>query len=132
MRPYERPEQAQVIVGLAAQHGLLTEPEARQFLADCLVDAHYEPWQKRTTPLFAEITDQRDRLKNRVLPANTPWALFPFCEALRQYGMEAEAKDLLQKIYAHLIDAGATTWWEEWNTNSSLCHAWGAFVADYF
>ena len=48
--------------------------------------------------------------------------MFYFCHALRHHGMECEARELLLPIYQGMLDREATTWWEEWNTRSSLCH----------
>jgi len=45
--------------------------------------------------------------------------------------MEDEAEKLVLAIYGQQLDLGATSWWEEWGTESSLCHAWGAFAAEY-
>ena len=130
-RPYERPRLSQVTVGLAAQHGMLEENEAINLLQQCLVKKHYENWRKRTTPVFCEISDNRETLRNNVLPSNTPWAFFPFCSALRDFGMLKQAQSVIRTSYQHLIDRGASTWWEEWNNGSSLCHAWGAFIAEF-
>jgi hypothetical protein len=45
--------------------------------------------------------------------------------------MEAEARDLMRKVYRPMVEAGASTRWEEWGPNSSHCHMWGSFVADF-
>ena len=129
--PHERPRLSQVSVGLAAEHGLLEDQEAQDLLRACLVDKHFEPWRKRTTPFFVHTTQDREKLARNILPPNTPWALYPFCCALRRYGMLAEAQDILRTIYQGMLDQDATSFWEEWGSSSSLCHAWSAFVAEF-
>lgn len=131
LRPYERPLMSQVSVGLAAEHGLLEDQEAQVFLRNCLRSEYYESWQRRTTPLFVTSCADRYKLKQNILPGNTPWAMYPFCRALRRYGMQEEAKQFIRFVYQHMIDQNASTWWEEFNTGSSLCHAWGAWIAEF-
>lgn len=58
--------------------------------------------------------------------------MFNFCHALKRYGMTKDARDLLLPIYSGMLDHGATTWWEEWNTPSILCHAWASLVVEFF
>ena len=130
-RPYEHPLMSQVSVGLAAEHGLLEAAEAKQLLRQCLRPHYYESWQRRTTPIFVEACNDRSLLKQNINPGNTPWAMYPFCCALRRYGMYEEAKQFIRFVYQHMIDKDATTWWEEFNTGSSLCHAWGAWIAEF-
>jgi hypothetical protein len=45
--------------------------------------------------------------------------------------MEDEARNYLIPIYEGMLERGATTWWEEWNSRSSLCHAWASFVVEF-
>lgn len=120
----------QTTVGYAAYHGLLDDDEARALLKACLPEHYALPYAKRTTPFFAHIGEAAAGEK-RILPCNVPASLFHFCHALRRYGLEAEARELLLPIYAGMLERGATTWWEEWNTGSSLCHAWASFVVEF-
>lgn len=120
----------QTTVGYAAYHGLLEHDEAVRLMKACLPERYVFPYAKRTTPFFARIGDAAEGGK-RILPCNVPASLFHFCHALRRYGMEREARELLLPIYAGMLERGATTWWEEWNTGSSLCHAWGSFVVEF-
>ena len=113
-------------VGYAAFHGLLETDEARRFLRACLPDEYHFPFAKRTMPFFAKINDTPN--PRRILPCNVPASMFHFCHALKRHGMALEARALLLPIYAGMLDRGATTWWEEWNNRSSLCHAWASFV----
>jgi hypothetical protein len=130
LRRYVWPWMSQTSVGLAAFHGLLERAEARGMLAACLPEAFVFPFAKRTTPFFAKIGE--DRTQRRILPCNVPASLYYFCHALRMHGMEEEARGALLPIYEGMLERGATTWWEEWNTRSSLCHAWASFVVEFF
>jgi hypothetical protein len=120
----------QTTVGYAAYHGLLEDDEAKVLLKACLPARYVLPYAKRTTPFFAHVGEAAPGEK-RILPCNVPASLFHFCHALRRYGMEREARELLLPIYAGMLERGATTWWEEWNTGSSLCHAWASFVVEF-
>ncbi|CAM3031620.1 family 78 glycoside hydrolase catalytic domain [Rariglobus hedericola] len=120
----------QTTVGYAAYHGLLEDDEAKELLKACLPQRYVLPYPKRTTPFFAQIGEAAADEK-RILPCNVPASLFHFCHALKRYGMEREARELLMPIYAGMLERGATTWWEEWNTGSSLCHAWASFVVEF-
>lgn len=120
----------QTTVGYAAYHGLLEDDEAKALLKACLPERYVLPYAKRTTPFFAQIGEASAGEK-RILPCNVPASLFHFCHALRRYGMEREARELLLPIYSGMLERGATTWWEEWNTGSSLCHAWASFVVEF-
>lgn len=120
----------QTTVGYAAYHGLLDDDEAKALLKACLPERYVLPYAKRTTPFFAQIGEAASGEK-RILPCNVPASLFHFCHALKRYGMEREARELLLPIYSGMLERGATTWWEEWNTGSSLCHAWASFVVDF-
>ncbi|HSI09162.1 MAG: hypothetical protein ACAH89_14975 [Rariglobus sp.] len=120
----------QTTVGYAAYHGLLEDDEAKVLLKACLPARYVLPYAKRTTPFFAHIGEAAAGEK-RILPCNVPASLFHFCHALRRYGMEREARELLLPIYSGMLERGATTWWEEWNTGSSLCHAWASFVVEF-
>jgi len=130
LRHYSPPWMTQATVGHAAFHGLLEPDKAQKFLRACLPQNYTFPFAKRTTPFFAQIDDSPD--PRRILPCNVPASMFHFCHALRRHGMEEEAKKLLLPIYSGMLERGATTWWEEWNTRSSLCHAWASFAAVFF
>lgn len=129
LRHQTPPWMTQATVGHAAFHGLLEPDEARRFLQACLPSAYSFPFAKRCTPFFAMIEDQPN--PQRILPCNVPASMFHFCHALKRHGMASEARALLLPIYRGMLERGATTWWEEWNTRSSLCHAWGSFVVTF-
>lgn len=130
LRRHEWPWMTQITVGYAAFHGLLEVAEAKAMLKACLPAEYPFPFAKRMTPIFAEITDEPAKA-GRILPCNVPASMFYFCHALKRYGMAKEARELLLPIYSGMLERGATTWWEEWNTRSSLCHAWASFVVEF-
>lgn len=130
LRRHEWPRMTQITVGYAAFHGLLEDTEAKAMLKACLPAEYPFPFAKRMTPIFATIHDE-PTTTGRILPCNVPASMFHFCHALKRYGMAKEARDLLLPIYSGMLDHGATTWWEEWNTRSSLCHAWASFVVEF-
>jgi hypothetical protein len=119
----------QTTVGYAAYHGLLEHDEAVTLLKACLPARYEFPYAKRTTPFFAKIGGAGKQ--PRILPCNVPASMYHFCHALKRYGLANEARALLLPIYEGMLDRGATTWWEEWNTGSSLCHAWASFVVEF-
>ena len=129
IRNHVLPWMTQITVGYSAFHGLLEDDEARRLLRECLPTMYIFPLAKRITPFFAAIDDNRG--STRILPCNVPASMFHFCHALRKYGMAREARELLLPIYEGMLERGATTWWEEWNTRSSLCHAWASFVVEF-
>ncbi|HCE45809.1 MAG TPA: hypothetical protein DET40_19875 [Lentisphaeria bacterium] len=131
IRPYYPPKLSQVSVALASLFGMLENDEAARLLKSVLPEKHYSNYRKRTTPYFVEITEDRKKLETNILPCNTPWSMNFLCQALRKHGMEEEAEKLVLKVYGKQIELGATSWWEEWGTGSSLCHAWGSFAAEY-
>ena len=130
LRKHEWPWMTQITAGYAAFHGLLDDAEAKSMLKSCLPEAYPFPFAKRMTPIFAVIGDTPAKTR-RILPCNVPASMFHFCHGLKQYGMAKEARDLLLPIYEGMLERGATTWWEEWNTRSSLCHAWACFVVEF-
>jgi len=129
LRRHVWPWMTQTTVGLAAFHGLLEDDEARGMLRSCLPGEYVFPFAKRTTPFFAKIGESGP--ERRILPCNVPASLYYFCHALRKYGMEEEARNYLLPIYKGMLERGASTWWEEWNSRSSLCHAWASFVVEF-
>src|SRR5207249_3697388 len=45
---------------------------------------------------------------------------------LRMAGMHQEALDETRTNYKKMLDADATTWWEQFGGYASLCHAWSS------
>lgn len=131
LRPYYPPKRSQVSIALSALFGMLDSKEAVALLKGVLPDKYYANFKKKTTPYFVDITEDKELLKSNVLPCNTPWSMNFLCQALEKHGMRNDAQQLVSDIFAQQLEMGATSWWEEWGTESSLCHAWGAFAAEY-
>lgn len=57
-----------------------------------------------------------------------PFFSFYLHRALAQAGAFDKAVARIEELWGAMLDAGATTWWEEWKrrANSSECHAWSA------
>jgi hypothetical protein len=132
VRPYFVAPLSQQTVGLSAYFGMLEEEETKSLLHAALPEKHYSNYRKRTTPFFAEETQDVEKLRHNVLATNMPSSLYYLAHALKLYGMEDEAKAHLRVVHGGMLERGATTWWEEWGTNSSLCHAWGSFIVDFY
>lgn len=128
-RPWSAPIHNQITAGYCAS--MLEPHEASNLLRQCLSEEYFVPWLKRTTPIVSVTTSDREKIVNRVVPCNTPHSLSYFCRALAAHGMEREAQELCRRFFGAMIDAGASTLWEEFAPRSSLCHAWGAFCVLY-
>lgn len=57
-----------------------------------------------------------------------PFFSFYLHRALAKAGVFDKAVARIEELWGALLDAGATTWWEEWEQriDSSECHAWSA------
>jgi hypothetical protein len=130
-RPWSAPRWNQITAGYAIDGGMLDPAEARAVLRRCLRSAYHVPWLKRTTPIVCTPTTDRALIADRAVLCNTPQSLAFFCRALRAHGMADAARDLCRLVYGAMLDAGATTLWEEFAPRSSLCHAWGAMCVEH-
>jgi alpha-L-rhamnosidase len=63
--------------------------------------------------------------KNEIVPAGSFFAYYLLLGMLRN-GMVHEALDYIRTNWGRMLDWGATTFWEQWNTNNSLCHGWAS------
>ena len=83
-------------------------------------------------------------LNDRVMKLQTPYMRFYELEALARAGRRAKVLDEIRGYWGAMLDAGATTFWELYNSDEqgaakyamygrpygkSLCHAWGASPA---
>jgi hypothetical protein len=59
-----------------------------------------------------------------LLQIGSPYFSFYLLAALNKYGRHEEALDYIRSHWGPMMDAGATTWWEEYHGQSSRCHAW--------
>jgi hypothetical protein len=127
-RPWFPPKLSQTSYGYAAFAGLLSADELKQSVAN----SYPRNYPSVRIPLFSDITACRDKLKNWIMPCNTPWPAFFYLSALFDAGLSHEALDWMRMAWGVMLDENAVNTWEEWNHNSSLCHAWGAAPAYFF
>ena len=130
-RPWAPPRWSQITAGYAIDAGMLEPAEARALAQRCLRAEYHVPWRKRTTPLICTPTTERALIAERAVLCNTPHSLSFFCRALKRVGLAAEAQDLCRRLFGAMLDAGATTLWEEFAPRSSLCHAWSAMCVEH-
>ena len=107
--------------------------------ADCRVDGMLIDKFSRQANIFAalfEIPDHyqkstiyRQLLSSSLSEINTPYFASHLLEAL--YGGEryTDALDIIRKRWGDLIKAGATTFWEHFSSEHSLCHGWSTSPA---
>jgi len=66
---------------------------------------------------------------NPASPKVEIYGMFWVLEALGRSGRVTDGLNLIEQYYGRLLDLGATTWWESFNSHllhtSSLSHAWG-------
>jgi alpha-L-rhamnosidase len=56
----------------------------------------------------------------------TPYFSFYMLESLAKGSDHAQALEYIRSHWSRMVDWGATTWWENWHTNGSLCHGWSS------
>ena len=127
-RYWEPPAFSQTTHGYAAYAGLI----GKEALQTVLRDTYYRNYISVRVPLFAEESRDPAKLRNWVLSPNTPWTMFYFLSGLFENGLKDEAFSLLRRAWGVMLDNNAVNTWEEWNKNSSLCHAWGASPCYFF
>lgn len=127
-RHWEPPAFSQATHGYAAYAGLI----GNSALCAVLPDEYFRNYISIRVPLFSTETTDPAKLSGWVLPPNTPWTMFYFLSALFENGLADEALALLRRAWGVMLDRNAVNTWEEWNNNSSLCHAWGATPCWFF
>ena len=127
-RFWKPPVLSQTTHGYAAFSGLI----GREALQKTLPETYYRNYVSVRVPLFSVETTDPEKLAAWVLPPNTPWTMFFFLSGLFENGLENEAMKLLRRAWGVMLDRNAQNTWEEWNWNSSLCHAWGASPCYFF
>lgn len=127
-RWWQPPQLSQATHGYAAFAGLVDGEALRRTLR-----THYRRnYVSVRVPLFSEESQDPAELHDWVLPPNTPWTMFFFLHGLFDHGLGEEAMALLRRAWGVMLDRDARNTWEEWNWNSSLCHAWGASPCYFF
>jgi alpha-L-rhamnosidase len=64
--------------------------------------------------------------KKATVLIGTPYFSFYMLEALSRSGHQLQALEYVRERWASMLQWGATTWWENWHTNGSLCHGWSS------
>lgn len=59
-----------------------------------------------------------------VVRAGSPYFSFYVLQALWKAGQHARALNYIRERWGYMLDQGATTCWEQWNNENSLCHGW--------
>jgi alpha-L-rhamnosidase len=72
------------------------------------------------------LTNLFEKPRPDVIQIGTPYFYFFYLRALRGAGRHQEALDVTRRSYGKMLDAGATTWWEQFGGYASLCHAWSS------
>jgi len=104
-----------------------------------------EKFSRQTNILAAlfDITDQYQKsvilrqMANGSLPAiATPYFASHYLEALYSGDQHEQALSYIRRKWGDMIKAGATTFWEDFNGQGSLCHVWSAcptrdLIAEY-
>jgi hypothetical protein len=78
---------------------------------------------ERVSQSFANLFEKS---RPDVIQIGTPYFYFFYLRALRGAGRHQEALDVTRRSYGKMLDAGATTWWEQFGGYASLCHAWSS------
>ena len=125
-RPWMPPFLSQSTNAYAAFNGLMDDMSA---LRQILPEIYWRNYISIRVPLFCRETDDLEKLKRWIMPANTPWTAFYLVASLFRAGMGREALDAIRRAWGVMLDRSAVNTWEEWDDNASLCHAWGASPA---
>lgn len=59
-----------------------------------------------------------------LLQIGSPYFSYYLLAALYKYGRHGDALQYIRAHWGPMMDAGATSWWEEYHGQSSRCHAW--------
>lgn len=62
--------------------------------------------------------------ENQVVRAGSPYFSFYVLQALWQAGRKERALEYIRGKWGDMLAKGATTCWEQWNQDHSLCHGW--------
>lgn len=125
-RRWEPPAFSQTTYGYAAYAGLIAQQELQQTLRE----EYPRNYISVRVPLFC--SEMPEKFTNWVLPPNTPWTMFYFLSGLFENRLGCEALALLRRAWGVMLAMDARNTWEEWNCNSSLCHAWGSSPCWFF
>ena len=74
--------------------------------------------------MWKGILDYIHNAKNDVVRAGSPYFSFYVLHALWHAGEKRRALNYIRRKWGQMLAEGATTCWEQWNQNYSLCHGW--------
>lgn len=123
-------------VQIAASFDAVFWDEARGFYKDLIVEdeAVEDTFSQQTNSLalLYEVgsRDKRNRILGTLLtdekltPVGSPYFSFYLLAALYREGRHNDALAYIRQNWGRMLDAGATSWWEEYHGQTSLCHAW--------
>ncbi len=100
------PRTSQMVNGLVGAYDIAPEARRKEILRYCMDPA------------------------TGVYPAGSYFAYY-YLQALLHNGFFLESLDYMRKNWGVMLDWGATTFWEHWNTNNSLCHGWASAPTVY-
>ncbi len=79
--------------------------------------------KQQTAQLVAKLLESPSQFDVRIA---TPYFAFYLLALLFREGRHIEALDYIRARWKPQLDAGATTFWEQWEGHWSQCHAWSA------
>ena len=129
-----------------AFHGVFWD-DGRRFYVDNVVDGAKSgrfSWHTQAAAVLAGVleVDATDLMERAVgdssLVKTEPYFSYYLCEALSEAGLGDKAMEFVRDRWGAMLDAGATSFWEEWQPAGSFregywrmrprsqCHAWSA------
>ncbi len=124
-RTWHPPKLSQSTHGYAAYCGLIDDPEV---LRKTIPQHYYRNYISVRVPLFSVERSVPDW----TMPCNTPYSAYYFIASLFRAGLAREGLDWIRMAWGVMLQNGATSGWEEFNVNASLCHAWGCIPMAFF
>lgn len=109
--------------------------EARGVYVDRVIDGKQSVEASQHTnslALLYEIgSEERRRLVSEhllgdssLVQIGSPYFSFYLLAALYKYGLQEEGLQYIRSHWGPMMDAGATSWWEDYTGRNSRCHAW--------
>lgn len=71
----------------------------------------------------AQLSSQLHKDQDSSSGVQTPYSMFYVLEALYRHGVDHLALTVMRSRWGAMLDEGATTWWEHFHPQGSLCHA---------
>jgi hypothetical protein len=74
----------------------------------------------------ADVMQAITQNKQASVHIGTPYFAFYMLDSLCTTGGHSQALEYVRDRWSPMLNWGATTWWETWQTNASLCHGWSS------